>query len=141
MNVGEIFFNSRHYCDAVTGEFRGKYFLILALSKGGDLVARVLTSRVHGRPESPPCSHSDPYPSFYLGQLGGRLSEKTWLDLRHHPDLDSRTIERKITNSIIEPVMALKGTLLIKAMECMAAAPDTTVIQEQCVRDALPSVR
>lgn len=141
MKVGDLFLNSRHYIDPQSGEFMPKYFVILAFTPGEDLVVRLLTSQPHGRREKPPCSHSDPYPSYFFGVLGGRLAAKSWLDLRNHPDLESIAVERKLKAATIEFVLKLEMRQLTAAMECAAAAPDTTKQQETCIRDALSLVR
>lgn len=141
MVVGEILLNPAHYVDRQTGESKPKYFLILALSRSGDLIVRLLTSRVHGRPEQPRCFHGDPYPSFYLGILGGRLSDKSWLDLRGHPDLDCGTVQKKLQAGQMEVVTTLDRELLAAAMDCAAAAPDTALLQERSIRDSLAQLR
>jgi hypothetical protein len=141
VEVGEILYNPRHYVDAQTGESMPKYFLILSFTRADDAIVRLLTSRQHGRPEDPCCYHGDPYPSFYLGVLGGRLPQKSWLDLRNHPDLESALLQQRLRSGSIKLVMRLELPQLMLAMECAAAAADTTREQEQCIRDALSRLR
>ena len=59
MRAGCVYYHRRVYVDRETGEFRDKFMLVLAETPGGDWVARLLTSRQYGRPESPPCYHGD----------------------------------------------------------------------------------
>lgn len=66
--VGRIYRDAHFYVDPETGQLKPKYFLVLAAPSDGDIVIRLLTSRYSGlRPETPPCSHGDPYPGFFLG--------------------------------------------------------------------------
>jgi hypothetical protein len=69
MVPGRIFRHEQFYLDRDTGLLRPKYFLVLAVQSSGDCVARLLTSRAHGRPEDPPCFHGTPYPGFFLDVL------------------------------------------------------------------------
>lgn len=66
MQPGEIFRYDDFYLSHETGAFESKYLVFLALTPGGDIVARLLTSRAHGRPENPPCYHGYPYPASTL---------------------------------------------------------------------------
>ena len=59
MSAGCVYYHRRFYVDRETGEFRDKFMLVPAETPGGDWVARLLTSRQYGRPESPPCYHGD----------------------------------------------------------------------------------
>jgi len=54
MRIGEIIFNPRHYVDPISSEFKGKYFLVLGVSDGADLIVRLLSSRDYGRRKDPP---------------------------------------------------------------------------------------
>jgi hypothetical protein len=72
MQSGEIYRHDAFYRDMESGQTQRKYLVILAHTDGGDIVARLLTSRAHGRPENPPCFHGLPYPGFYLGVMAGR---------------------------------------------------------------------
>ena len=141
MIVGEIYYNPRHYVDQQTGQFKPKYFLLLALTSGRDLIVRVLTSRQHGRPENPVCSHADPYPAYFLGVPGDPLGQKTGLDLRAHPDIEETALKKKIGAGAITRIAELNRLILIQAMECAAAAPDTTLQQERHIRDTIAALR
>jgi hypothetical protein len=110
---GAIYRHEAFYRSAESGRLEPKYLVLLATLPSDDLVARLLTSRSYGRPEDPPCFHGRPYPSFYLGLLGGPLRAKSWVDLR----------------------------VLVRLLDCVAAAEDTTRLQEQTIRDELSRLR
>ena len=101
MKSGEIYKHAQFYPNAETGELLPKFFLVLALTPADDIVARLLTSRPHGRRETPPCSHGDPYPSYYIGVIGAPLDKKSWLDLRKFDDLDSATINGNTKRGLV----------------------------------------
>lgn len=110
------------YLNRETGEFEAKYLLLLAALPEGDLVARLLTSRQHGRPENPACFHGHPYSSFYLGVLGGLLSAKSWLDLRYLEDFDGVEFQRRLKSRRHESLSRARhprsaGTSAIGALE------------------------
>ncbi len=111
MRAGEIHLHRRFYVDPDTGEYRGKYLLTLTTLPGGDLVARLLTSRAHGRPTEPPCYHGDPYPGFYLGILGGPLQQESWLDLRALNDFDASDVNKEKSRGDLSFVMTLDNNL------------------------------
>lgn len=138
MRPGEIHLHRRFYADPETGELRGKFLLALAITRSGDIVVRLLTSRQHGRPKSPPCFHGDPYPCFYFGVLGGRFARESWLDLRAADDIDPFLGQRAHKKGDLDLVTALPLDLLRPAAECVAGALDTTRAQEQAIRGFLP---
>jgi hypothetical protein len=137
MDVGDIYRHEAFYPDPGTGELLPKYLVILARLPGGDLVARLLTSRAHGRPERPPCFHGNPYPGYYLGVLGGSLGAKSWVDLRPFRDLDGIDFRRELRAATLAPVQAVPAPDLRPLLECAAAAADTTRQQERAIRDEL----
>lgn len=137
MDVGEIYRHSAFYPDPRTGELLPKYLVILARLAGGDLVARLLTSRAHGRPERPPCFHRDPYPGYYLGVLGGSLGAKSWVDLRPFRDLDGIDFRRDLHAGTLTLAQTVPANELRPMLACAAAADDTTRLQEEAIRDAL----
>jgi hypothetical protein len=137
MTPGCIYHHSRFYVDRQTGEFRGKYMLALALTNGGDLVIRLLTSRPHGRREIPPCCHGDPYPAFFFGVLGAPLYRPSWLDLRPLDDADPRDVARDEDAGLIGVVAALAPEVFRAALECAANADDTTRLQERAIRNQM----
>lgn len=142
MKVGEIYRHSSFYADSQTGQLKTKFLLILALPNGGDVVARLLTSRYAShRLEQPPCYHGDPYPGFYLGVPGGALSVKTWVDLRKLDDLDIDAVNGFLRKGVMTLVSTLSKEQLRPVMECAASANDTTRQQERSIRDALASLR
>lgn len=125
-SVGQIYRHAQFYIDTRTGETRPKFMLILATPAGGDVVVRLLTSRHAGlRREVPPCSHDDPYAGFFLGVLGGELAVKSWLDLRHHVDLDPWDFDREVRQGVLQFLMALPDAVMRPALQCAAAADDT----------------
>ncbi len=137
MQSGEIYLHSRFYADGETGELLPKYLLFIAQVPGGDWVVRLLTSRDHGRRKEPPCFHDVPYPGFFLGVLGGPLLRETWVDLRSNPDFDDADARGLISKGIMTLTARLAGARLRNALDCTAAAPDTTRQQEQAIRDEL----
>ncbi|WP_200373941.1 hypothetical protein [Thiocystis violacea] len=131
---GDIYRRDRFYRDAA-GQWQTKYLLVLAGTQDGDVVFRLLTSRVHGRPECPPCYHGDPYAGFYLGYLGGELTAKSWLDLRRQDDYDGLSFAADLTASALTQVATLAKDILCQALDCAAKADDTTRQQECLMRD------
>jgi hypothetical protein len=138
---GDIYRHEAFYRSAETGRLEPKYLVLLAALTSGDWVARLLTSKPHGRPEDPPCFHGRPYSSFYLGVLGGPLSAKSWVDLRYLEDFDEFEFRRRLKSNRIVPVMPLSKGALVQVLDCAAAAEDTTRLQERAIRDALANIR
>lgn len=137
MLPGEIHFHRSFYVDPATGESKGKYLLALAHLPGGDIAFRLLTSRPHGRREDPPCSHGDPYPSFFLGVPGEPLTLKTWVDLRGSDDYDSASALRDSRRGTLTRVRKIDAGLFRAVLDCAAAANDTTRLQERAIRDQM----
>jgi len=131
---GQIYRHDHFYRDAA-GHWQTKYLLVLTGTPDGDVVFRLLTSRAHGRPEQPPCYHGNPYPSFYLGHLGGALTAKSWLDLRRHDDYDGISFAADLIAGDLLPVATLPQETLCQALNCAASADDTTRQQERLIRD------
>jgi hypothetical protein len=138
---GDIYRHEAFYRSAETGRLEPKYLVLLATLASGDWVARLLTSRPHGRPEQPACFHGRPYSSFYLGVLGGPLSAKSWVDLRYLEDFDEFEFRRRLKSTRIVSVMPLSKGALVQVLDCAAAAEDTTRLQERAIRDALANIR
>ncbi len=136
MTPGQIYRHS-HFYTGDDGKPKPKFFLILAIGHGGDIVTRLLTSGRTGttRPEQPPCFHGDPYPGFFLGVLGGSLSTKSWLDLRGQDEFDADLLALNIRKGIITLEDSLTGTVFRDALLCAAAANDTSRRQERAMRD------
>lgn len=132
--VGQIYRHDRFYQDDA-GQWQTKYLLILASTLGGDVIFRLLTSRAHGRPEQPLCYHGDPYPSFYLGYLGGELSAKSWLDLRKQDDYDGHAFATNLAAAMLTLSITLPQDTLCLALDCAANAEDTLKLQERGMRD------
>lgn len=141
MTPGEIYRHERFYFDLQSGELLPKYFVVLAVLPGGDLVIRLLTSRVHGRPENPRCFHGHPYPSYFLGVPGGELGTKTWADLRYLADVDTLDMQRDLNRGVVRLVLVFGAEILVALLDCAAAADDTTQRQERAIRDHLARMR
>jgi hypothetical protein len=141
MQPGEIYRHDAFYRTAETGQLEPKYLVLLATLPSGDLVARLLTSRPHGRPEQPPCFHGRPYSSFFLGVIGGALSSKSWADLRYLDDFDEFEFQRRLKSKRIVPITSLAKEVLPALLDCAAGAEDTTRLQERAIRDALAKLR
>lgn len=137
LRVGRIYKHSAFYLDRTTGLLKPKFLAVLAHTPGGDIVARLLTSRPHGRPEKPPCFQGDPYPGYFLGVLGDPLPVKSWLDLRHLDDLDPYAIEGDSKKGLLIEVTTLPEGVLRPLLECAASANDTTRLQERAIRHTL----
>jgi hypothetical protein len=138
---GELYRHEAFYRSSETGALEAKYLVVLASAPSGDLVARLLTSRPHARPEKPACFHGRPYSSFYLGVLGGPLSAKSWVDLRYLDDFDELEFRRRLNTKRIARVTALPKGTLTELLDCAAGAEDTTRLQERAIRNALAELR
>jgi hypothetical protein len=141
MKPGNIYRHEDFYRSNETGNREPKYLVLLAILPSGDLVARLLTSRPHGRPETPQCHHGHPYSSFYLGVIGGQLSAKSWVDLRYLDDFDEYEFQRRLKSARISFVGSLTQEVLSSLLDCTAGAEDTTRQQEQAIRNALAELR
>lgn len=141
MTPGALIRHEAYYSDTTTGAMRTKYLLVLAAPKAGDVVFRLLTSRQNDRPETPPCFHGMPYPGFFLGLIGGHLTKPSWLDLRASNDLDADYLDLHLRKGRATIVGTLDTPRLIAALECAAAADDTTRHQESMMRDVLAALR
>jgi hypothetical protein len=141
MQPGEVYRHDIFYRNAETGQLEPKYLVLLATLPSGDLVARLLTSRPHGRPEQPPCFHGRPYSSFFLGVIGGPLSSKSWVDLRYLDDFDEFEFQRRLKSKRITSTTSLAKEMLAPLLDCAAAAEDTTRLQERAIRDELAKLR
>jgi len=138
---GTIYRHEAFYRSAESGRLEPKFLILLATLPSDDLVARLLTSRCHGRPEQPPCFHGQPYPSYYLGVLGGPLHARSWVDLRHLDDFDGIEFQRRVDGGRVVPVTLLRREVLVTLLDCVAGAEDTTRLQERAIRDELTRLR
>lgn len=141
MQPGDIYCYEDFYLSRETGALEPKYLVVLALAPGGDIVARLLTSRAHGRPESPPCYHGYPYPGFHLGVIGGRLTARSWVDLRALDDLDNSYFEQQQRRGRVTLGGRVVAAVFAALLECVAAADDTTRQQERSIRNLLATLR
>ncbi len=137
MEAGDIYRREHFYADPDSGEMLPKYLLFMAPTRSGDWVFRLLTSRENGRRREPPCDHGDPYPGYFLGPVDGPLVKDSWVDLRSCPDADADDVRLLIGKGAMKLVARLAGPRLRAALECTAAAADTTRQQEQAIRDLL----
>jgi len=126
MRLGWVYRHDAFYLDREAGELKAKFLVALAHTPAGDVVARLLTSRQHSRPEAPPCFHGDPYPGFFLGVPGGRLAVRTWVDLRALDNLDEDAVALRIRKGVISAELAIPPATMRPLLECVAAANDTT---------------
>lgn len=141
MQPGEIYRHEAFYRSLQSGALEPKYLVLLATLPSGDLVSRLLTSRPHGRPETPRCFHGRPYASFYLGVVGGSLSAKSWVDLRYLDDFDELEFRRRLGTKRITPMTSLPKEIVFELLDCVAGAEDTTRLQEGAIRNALAELR
>lgn len=141
MAPGRVFRHEQFYLDRETGLLKPKYFLVLAVDSSGDCVARLLTSRAHGRREDPPCFHGAPYPGYFLGARGQGLPLRTWVDLRPLEDFDGLEFQRLVGRGLISAVLDLPATIFIDVLDCAARADDTTRNQERAIRAELDRQR
>jgi hypothetical protein len=138
---GDIYRRDAFYANQNTGELEAKYLLVLATPQGDGIVAHLLTSRAHGRPEMPPCYHGPPYGGYYLGVPGGPLTAKTWVDLRPFDDFDPVEFGRRKADRILSHTLTLPLDTLRAVIECVAGSDDTTRKQERHLRDTLAALR
>lgn len=136
LQPGDICRHAAFYADD-TGEIKSKYLLVLAAPSGADVIARLITSRPHGRPETPPCYHGLPYGGYFLGIPGDPLTRKSWVDLRYLDDLDRASARADQARGVFVRVAALSHATLCAVIECVASADDTTRAQERVLRDTL----
>lgn len=137
MRPGEIWKHLSFYVDA-NGEIGDKYLLLLATpDDGSDIVARLLTSRSHGRPEIPACYHGLPYGGYFLGVPTPILTQKTWVDLRYLDDFDVNDFEELRMAGTLALIGRLTPGISREVILCVAGADDTTVQQERHLRDSL----
>jgi hypothetical protein len=117
--AGAIYRHEAFYRSAETGRLEPKFLVLLATLPSNDLVARLLTSRSHGRPETPNCYQGRPYASFYIGVLGGLLHTKSWVDLRYLDDFDGIESNRRLGGGRIRPVTSLSQEVLVRLLDCV----------------------
>ena len=93
----QIWQDDCYYYDSVTGRCMRKYVLVLAVDMAsGDSVTAALTSTPNGLRVDPPCSQGNPRSGYYVGVLGGRLLEETWVDFNSLRTLDDADLARHI---------------------------------------------
>lgn len=142
LKAGTILRHARFYADPESGELKPKFLFVLATTSDGDVVWRLLTSRQYGRPENPRCYHGDPYPGFYLGVVdtSAGLGKKSWLDLHPLDDGDGVEVAKLLDAGVLTIEATITRDSLRAALECTAAADDTTRAQERAIRDQLAAL-
>lgn len=138
MIPGEIYHHAQYY-KGPDGKPKPKYFVVMAKRPDGDIVLRLLTSKP--RPHDPRCNHGPPYPSYFLGILGGPLTRESAVDLRGCDDLDGDLVALCMRKGTITHVTRLAAETLIAVLRCAAEADDTTYAQERLMRDTLATLR
>ena len=76
-----------------------------------------------------------------MGLLGGSLRAKSWVDLRYLDDFEGIEFKRRVNGGRIVPVTLMRRDVLVELLDCVAAAEDTTRLQEQAIRDELTRLR
>jgi len=129
---GEIYRHDRFYRNEQE-EWQAKYLVLLDFTPGRGVIYRLLSSAPHGRPESPPCYHGDPYPGYFLGVPGAPLTRPTWVDLRAAEDYDSGDFGADMADGTLQFIMNLPLPVLCVVLACTANAEDTTHQQNQAL--------
>ena len=65
------------------------------------------------------------------------LGKKSWLDLHPLDDGDGIDVAKLLNAGMLTVAATIPEVLLRAALECAAAADDTTLAQERAIRDAL----
>lgn len=69
------------------------------------------------------------------------MRASSWVDLRYLDDFDVIEFKRRVSGGRIVPVTLLRREVLVELLDCVAAAEDTTRLQEQAIRDELTRLR
>lgn len=131
---GEIY-RHNHFYRNEQGGWEPKYLVVLAFSPGQDIIYRLLTSERHGRPQTPPCYHGDPYPGYYLGVPGNPLTRPTWVDLRAADDYDRNDFDTDLATGALQLINTLPLPVICEVLACTANAEDTTNQQNRAMLD------
>lgn len=140
MQPGGIYRHEHFYFDRDEGVFKPRYFVVLALTLAGDVIARLLTNKPASRPEIPRCYYGDPYPSFYLGVVGKPVAVKTWVDLRGFNDFDRIEFDNRERKNRIKSIGNVDNEIFIELLQCAVNAEDTTRHQAKRILDCLTSM-
>jgi hypothetical protein len=138
---GEVWLWNDFYV-ADDGRACPKYAVVLAITRGGDIVLRLLTSRSNLRPIECKCSHDHP-PGYHLGVLDpeGRLHAESWVDLRDLDDIDPSVWRSLVASGKLSRQLCLDAQLLCNALACAAEAPDTTRHQRAAMYETRAQLR
>jgi hypothetical protein len=63
------------------------------------------------------------------------------VDLRYLEDFDGIEFKRRLSGGRVAPVTLLRNEVFVRLLDCVAAAEDTTRLQEQAIRDGLTRLR
>lgn len=138
---GQLYTDFEFYVDPITGELQPKHLLVLAFAPSEDIIFRPVTSRATGRNTQPRCFHGYPYSWFYLGQPGEPLTLPTWIDMQRQEDIDPKEFDKRLQSGAVQYRMDLDKALLLEALNCIAAADDTTRQQHTAILDTLSELR
>lgn len=131
--LGQIWRDENYYNK--DGEWFPKYFVVLGFDKWTVTIC-TLTSRQHGRPETPACYHDITYPSYFLGIPDNGLSRPTWVDLRAPEDIDASQFDKMCATGDLTHILTLPEAVVCPLLACAAYAPHTSRVQEQRMKDA-----
>jgi hypothetical protein len=118
--------DARYYLDQVTGEFKRKYVLILAVSPSGDdALSAVLTSKANGLREEPACDPGPPRAGYYLDVPGAGLNKPTWVDFSSVSDEDAFDFKKMVANGRIAPEgLVLPAPVFCGVLRCLSKSED-----------------
>lgn len=68
------------------------------------------------------------------------MDKKTWVDLRGIEDYDGSSATGEQTRDILVRIMALDTSRFRAVLDCVAAANDTTRMQERAIRDQMAAL-
>ncbi|KHD06776.1 hypothetical protein PN36_20925 [Candidatus Thiomargarita nelsonii] len=131
--AGEIYYHPDYIFP--DGDQKNKYVLIMGVRKSGDFILARTTSRENLRVTHPRCSHTFPYPGFYVGTANGLFSMDTWIVLDRLDDYDEIYFTNKIRNGQINFVGILADELFCDLLDCAVRSNDVTREQEQRMLD------
>lgn len=140
---GQIWQDNCYYLDTNTGECMRKYVLILAVhATSGDSVTMVFTTKPNGLTENPACYIGNPRSGYFLGVLGGVLSEPTWVDFSSIKTLDNYDLDQHIQSkrkSLLQ--QSLTNAQICAVLRCvMQCEDDISIRQYRWLGDAIASL-
>lgn len=132
----------RFYTDESTGEELTKYIVVLAHSRFGDIVLRLLTSQSALRGVGP-CNHDETRPGYYLGVVDPAvgLGKESWLDLRGYDDVEPETWDARVRDGVLTQVACLPNDVMCPALLCAIGARDTQKQQQAAIYETRAAIR